>query len=82
MRWLTTRLDAAGRHRDAVEAVGGLHRALLVRDDEQLRLVAELVHEVEEPVEVHVVERGLDLVEQVEGRGPGAEHARRGTPSR
>ena len=30
--------------------------------------------EVEESVEVHVVERGLDLVEQIERRRPGAEH--------
>ena len=65
---------ATRRHRDAVEAVAGLHRALLVRHDQQLRLVAELVHEIEEAVQVHVVERGLDLVEQVEGRRPGAEH--------
>ena len=28
----------------------------------------------EEPVQVHVVERGLDLVHHVEGRRPGAEH--------
>ena len=41
---------------------------------EQLRLVAELVHEVEEAVQVHVVERGLDLVHHVEGRRPAAEH--------
>ena len=64
----------ARRHRDAVEHVGRFHRALLVRHDEQLGLVAELVHEIEEPVQVHVVERGLDLVHQVEGRRAGAEH--------
>ena len=74
IRWLTTRLEPPGGHRDAVEDVGRLHRALLVRDDQQLRLVAELVHEIEEPVQVHVVERGLDLVHQIEGRRPGAEH--------
>src|SRR5947209_251714 len=39
-------------HGDAVEAVGGLHGALLVGDDEQLGFVAELVDEVEEAVEV------------------------------
>ena len=73
-RSLTTLLLAAGLHRDAVEDVGGLHRALLVAHDEELRLLAELVHEVEEAVEVHVVERGLDLVHHVEGRRPAAEH--------
>src|SRR5205807_3417368 len=64
---------AAGLHGDAVEAVGRLHSALLVGDDEQLGLVAELVHKVEEAMEVDVVEGGLDLVEQVEGGGPAAE---------
>src|SRR5581483_7305309 len=58
--------DAGGtarRHGDPVEDVAGLHRALLVRHDQQLRLVAELVDEVEEAMQVHVVERGLHLVE-------------------
>src|SRR5438132_6417495 len=64
---------AAGLHGDAVEAVGRLHSALLVGDDEQLGLVAELVHEVEEAVQVDVVEGGLDLVEQVERRRAAAE---------
>ena len=55
------------RHRDAVEHVTGFHRALLVRDDHELRVGAELVHEIQEPVQVYVVQRGLDLVEQIEG---------------
>src|SRR5688500_3631039 len=59
---------AAGLHRHAVEAVGGLHRALLVADDDELRFLAELVHEVEEAVQVDVVEGGLDLVHHVERR--------------
>ena len=42
--------------------------------DEQLRLVAEFAHEGQEAAQVHVVERGLDLVHHVEGRGPAAEH--------
>src|SRR5581483_7529934 len=54
---------AAHRARPAVEAVGRLHRPLLVADDQELRLVAELVDEVDEPAEVDVVERRLDLVE-------------------
>ena len=33
--------DAVAGHRDAVEAVGGLHRALLVGDDDELRAVGE-----------------------------------------
>src|SRR5450631_4569686 len=64
----------AGWHRDPVQHVTGFHRALLVRDDDELRLVAELVDEVEEAVQVDVVERGFDLVEEIEGRRAGAEH--------
>ena len=41
--------------------------------DEQLRLVAELVDEGQEAAEIDVVERRLDLVHHVEGRGPAAE---------
>ena len=65
---------AAGLHRDAEQAVGGLHRALLVADDEQLRLLAELGDEAEEAMQVDVVEGRLDLVHHVERRRPAAEH--------
>ena len=41
--------------------------------DDQLRLFAELVHEGQEAHQVHIVEGGLDLVHQVEGRRPAAE---------
>ena len=53
-------------HGDAEQAVGSLHRAPLVRHDEQLGLFAELGDEAEEAVQVHVVEGGLDLVHHVE----------------
>ena len=65
---------AAGLHGDAEQAVAGLHRALLVADDEQLRSLAELGDEAEEAVQVDVVERGLDLVHHVERRRAAAEH--------
>ena len=65
--------DAVARHRDAVQAVGRLHRALLVRDDDELRAVGEAAQEGEEAVDVEVVERGLDLVEDVERARPGEE---------
>jgi len=61
-------------HRDAEQAIAGLHRALLVADDDELGLFPELGDEVEEPVEVDVVEGGLDLVHHVERRRPAAEH--------
>src|SRR4029079_352939 len=65
---------AAGLHGDAVEAVGGLHRALLVADDDQLRLGTELRDQSQEAVEIDVIEGGLDLVHHVERARPGAEH--------
>ena len=65
---------AAGLHRHAEQAVGGLHRALLVAHDEQLGLVAELGNEGQEAMQVDVVERRLDLVHHVERRRPAAEH--------
>src|SRR5829696_5132252 len=65
--------DAVAGHRDAVEAVGGLHRALLVRDDDELRAVGEAAQQRQEAVDVEVVERRLDLVENVERARPGEE---------
>ena len=38
--------DAAPAHRDAVEDVGGVHRALLVGDDDELRAVGEAANEL------------------------------------
>ena len=61
--------------RDAVEDVGGVHRPLLVGDDHELGAVGEAADELQEAVDVGVVERRLDLVEDVEGRGPGEEDA-------
>src|SRR5215210_5383873 len=62
--------DAVARHAHAVEAVGRVHRALLVRDDDELRAVAVAADELEEAVDVGVVERGFDLVEDVERARP------------
>src|SRR5581483_166793 len=52
------------------EDVRRLHRPLLVRDDDKLRTVGEAPQQVDEAPDVRVVERGLDLVEQVEGARP------------
>src|SRR5688500_1149591 len=57
---------AAGLHAHAQQAVAGVHRPLLVADDEELGVLAELVDQAEEPVEVDVVEGGFDLVHHVE----------------
>src|SRR5919199_762209 len=57
--------DAVAAHAHAVEAVGGVHRPLLVRHDYELGPIGVAPHELEEAVDVRVVERGLDLVEDV-----------------
>src|SRR5207302_114360 len=50
-------------HADPVQRVRSLHRPLLVRDDDQLRGVPQLVKDLQEALEVGVVERRLDLVQ-------------------
>ena len=65
--------DPARAHRDPVEHVGRVHGALLVGDDHELGTVREPPDELQEAVDVGVVERRLDLVEDVEGRRPGEE---------
>jgi hypothetical protein len=62
--------DAVGAHRHAVEDVRGLHRPLLVRDDDELRAVGVAAEQLDEAADVRVVERGLDLVEEVERARP------------
>jgi isopentenyl-diphosphate delta-isomerase len=58
--------DAVVAHGDAVQRVGDLHRRLLVGDDDQLRLLAQLLEQPDQPAQVDVVERGLDLVHHIE----------------
>src|SRR5215470_12993944 len=60
-------------HADPIQRVRGLHRPLLVRDDDQLRGVPQLLEDLQEALEVGVVERRLDLVQHVERRRPGPE---------
>src|SRR5579863_614533 len=55
--------------RNAVQTVRTLHRFLIVRDDEHLRLCRELAHHLAETLDVRVVESGVYLVEEVERRG-------------
>ena len=62
--------DAVAAHRHAVEDVRRLHRALLVRDHDELRAVGVATKELDEPRDVRVVERRLDLVEEVERARP------------
>ncbi len=61
-------LTPDSRHRHAVHAVGHLHRLLVVRDDDHLRIAGKLAHHRRETLDVHVVERRVDFVEQIERR--------------
>ena len=62
--------NAVRAHRHAVEDIRGLHRPLLVSDDDKLRPIGVAPEELDEARDVRVVERGLDLVEEVEGARP------------
>jgi hypothetical protein len=57
-------------HRDAVENVRHRDRALVVGDDQELGVGGEIRDQGVEAADVGVVERGVDLVEQEERRGP------------
>ena len=59
------RRDAVA-HGDAVEGVRDLHRALLVRDDNQLRGLLQLLENRQQARQVHVIQGSLDLVHDVE----------------
>ena len=48
-------------HRDAVEGVRDLHRALLMRDHDQLRGLLQLLENREQARQIHVVQAGLNL---------------------
>ena len=67
------RRDAVAAHRDAVEGVADLHGPLLVGDHQELRVLAELLVDLQQAAQVGVVERRLDLVEDVERRRAGLE---------
>src|SRR5262245_33523578 len=48
-------------HRHAVEVVGRFHRPLVVRDDDELRTIRHLAHELVVAIDVRLVERRVDL---------------------
>src|SRR5207237_6769119 len=61
--------DARLFHRDSVQAVRHLHRLLVVRHYDELRVAAELPEQEDEAVDVGVVERRVYLVQDAEGTG-------------
>ena len=60
-------------HRDAVEDVGGLHRAAAVGDDNELGAVRHAAQILRIARDVYVVQRSLDLIEEAERRGVDAQ---------
>src|ERR1051326_4770353 len=56
-------------HRDAIERAGRLHGTLVVRDHDELRVVGEFLQDAGEPVDIGVVEGGIDFIEDTERAG-------------
>ena len=73
-RRLITRLTEIVADRDPVQGVGGLDRAAVVGDDDELGPGRELPERLREASHVRLVERGIDLVEHAEGRRADLEH--------
>ena len=69
--------DAVASHRDAEQPVCRLHRALLVGDHDELGAARIAAQQRQEAVQVQVVQRGLDLVQDVEGAGRARKTANR-----
>ena len=67
--------DTVAAHCHAVEDIGGLHRLLLVGDDDELGPVGVAAQELDEAADVGVVQRRLDLIEEVERARPGEEQS-------
>ena len=63
--------DAAFGHRDAEQAVDARHRDAVMRDQQEPRAggVGDLADESAETVDIGVVERRVDLVEDADRRG-------------
>src|ERR1700722_18502367 len=60
------RADSGFFGRYAVQTIRTLHRLLIVRDDEHLRLSGKIAHHLAETLDVRIVEGGVHLVEQIE----------------
>ena len=60
-------------HGRAVDVVGDLHGLVVVGDDDELGLVLDGLHQVEEPAEVDLVEGRVHFVQEAERRRPVAE---------
>src|SRR3989441_113067 len=54
-------------HRDAVEGVRGFHRSLVMRDHNELRVAGKLLKDARIAVDIGIVERSVDFVEDAKG---------------
>ncbi len=54
-------------HRHAVKGISDLHRPLLMRNDNELRLLTQLLEDLQKPRKIHIIKSGLDLVHDVKG---------------
>ena len=61
-------------HGYAVESSGGLHRPLVMSDDDELRLFGHFGDLIDESADVGVIERSVHLIEQTERRWPVLEY--------
>src|SRR5438094_9710800 len=57
------------RHRDAVEDFGGLHRLLVVSDEDELGKSAHFVDHLVETIDIRVIQRGVHLIEEAKWIG-------------
>src|ERR1043165_1506984 len=67
--------DTCLLHRYAIKSAGHLHRPLVVRDHDELRVLGHLDDLISKASHVRFVKWSVDLVEQAERRGPGMEDA-------
>ena len=68
--------NAVAAHGHAIKKIGGFHRALLMRDHDELGPVGVAAQQFDEAADVGFVQRGLDLVKQVERAGVGQEEGK------
>src|ERR1051326_1341974 len=65
--------DEAGNtelgHGDAVEHVRQLHRALIVRNDDKLRLLRKFFHHADKTAHVGLIQRRVDFIQKTERTG-------------
>ena len=62
--------DARLFHGDAIERLGDLHRIFVMRDYDELSFVTQLRDKSRKPVDIGIVQRCIDLVQNADGTRP------------